>query len=554
MNLSGKTREQLISEISKLQKQLSELTQQDEIVSISSDVSKVQSLIDDLKKSKAKYSELQNNVPIGLYQSTPTGQFNYVNEWAAKVLGYDSSEDLMRMNINDLYTDPEKRKELLLTLNERNILDDVEVRVKKKDGIEIWLVFNAKAIYDDNNEVIHYDGYFYDITERKQALQDLKLAKNKAEESDKLKTAFLANMSHEIRTPMNAIVGFSELLNDPDLGEETRKEFITLINDNSKLLLNLIGDIIDVAKIEAEQIKMVRSTCQVNQILDELLGFYQKELQRTGNQNIEFKIHKEIKDEKFAIISDPLRFRQVLNNLIGNAMKFTDSGSIEFGYIFLEEKTIQFFVKDTGIGLAVDKIDLIFERFRQVYETNTREYGGAGLGLTISKRLAELLGGDITVESEFGRGSTFYLNLPYEKVEGRSVPDKLADKKVFYNWTGKIIMVVEDEISNFELVKATLEKTNVSIVYAKNGLEAIDMFEHSHHFDLILMDIRMPVMNGYEATRKIRSADPDVPIISLTAYAMAEDRQKSLDAGCDAYLSKPIMPDELLHSIGKYLK
>lgn len=673
---------------------------QDEVMSFCFNVSNINNLIDDLHQSKAKYRSLQKNVPIGLYQSTPTGQFVYVNEWAAKIMGFESPRDLMGMNLKTLYTEPEKREKLIEELNQKGILDDVEVRIKHKDGTMIWLVFNARTVYSKNNEVIHYDGYFYDITARKKALdslkksekkfkslysfvtlmsdtvpdliwakdmdrnytfvnkgmcekllmventsepigkedlfffrkqqevypddpewftfgancadtdaivmktgkphsfndygnvageflyldvykaplwndagemigtvgsavditdrikveEELKLAKTKAEESDKLKTAFLANMSHEIRTPMNAIVGFSELLNDPDLSPETRKEFIQLINDNSKVLLNLIGDIIDIAKIEAEQIKAVKSTCQVNQILDELYSYYTKELVREGNQNIEFKVHKEIKTDRFAIVSDPLRFRQILNNLINNAFKFTAKGSIEVGYTFPNNKTIQFFVKDTGIGLSEDHIDFMFERFRQVYETNTREYGGTGLGLTISKSLAELLGGDIMVDSEIGIGSTFFLNLPFEEVEELEKEEKPKDQKETYNWTGKIIMVVEDEISNFELVKATLDKTNANIVHAQNGLKAIDLFENSHHFDLILMDIRMPEMNGYDATRKIRESDGDIPIISLTAYAMSEDRQKSIDAGCNAYLSKPIMPGELLETISRFLK
>jgi PAS domain S-box-containing protein len=671
-----------------------------EIMSFCFNVSNINNLIDDLHQSKAKYRALQKNVPIGLYQSTPTGQFAYVNEWAAQILGYHSTNDLMGLNINDLYAEPEKRWQLIEDLNQKGILNDVEVRVKKKDGSIIWLVFNARTVYDINNDVKHYDGYFYDITARKKAIdllresekkykslysfvalmsdtvpdliwakdmnrkytfvnkgmcekllsakdtnepigkedmffykrqmekfpnkpdwftfgancadsdalvmktgkpqrfndygnvageflyldvykaplwndagemigivgsavdvtdrikteEELKLAKTKAEESDKLKTAFLANMSHEIRTPMNAIVGFSELLNDPDLTAETRKEFIKLINDNSKLLLNLIGDIIDVAKIEAEQIKAVRSTCRVNQIMDDLHGFFTKELQKDGNQKIEFYVTKAVEDDRFSIISDPLRFRQILNNLISNAIKFTDKGSIELGYIIPEDKkTIQFFVRDTGIGLSGEHIDIMFERFRQVYDTNTREYGGTGLGLTISKSLAELLGGDISVESEIGIGSTFYLNLPFEQVISPAEIKVQNDLHEAYNWTGKIIMVVEDEISNFELVKATLDKTKANIVYAQNGKEAVDLFENSHHFDLILMDIRMPEMNGYDATMKIRETDQEIPIISLTAYAMAEDRQKSLDAGCNDYLSKPIMPKDLLQTIGKYI-
>ncbi|MCD4789141.1 MAG: response regulator [Bacteroidales bacterium] len=382
---------------------------------------------------------------------------------------------------------------------------------------------------------------------------ELKHAKEKAEESDKLKTAFLANMSHEIRTPMNTIIGFSELLNDPDLTIENRKEFISLINENSKILLNLIEDIIDVAKIEAEQIKIIQSTCQVNQILDDFKNFYTDVLESNKQKEIEIRVKKENMDERFAIITDPLRFRQIMNNLIGNAIKFTDRGYIEFGYSIIDGNIIQFYIKDSGIGLSPEKLSLIFERFRQAEESNTKEYGGTGLGLTISKRLAEMLGGTIWVESVLHEGSTFFFNLPLKLAKnGVEMKPfvKLNDK---HEWSDKIILVAEDEISNFELVKAALQKTDVQILRAKNGIEAVSICKDNDDIDLVLMDIRMPEMSGYDATRKIKTFRSDLPVISLTAYAMADDKDKSLQAGCDDYISKPIKPRELINKISRYL-
>jgi PAS domain S-box-containing protein len=395
-------------------------------------------------------------------------------------------------------------------------------------------------------------GVAIDITEQKTAEIELKKAKNRAEESDKLKTAFLANMSHEIRTPMNAIVGFSELLNDPDLTDDIRKEFIGLINENSKVLLSLIEDIIDVAKIEAEQLKIVDSTCQINLIFNDLRNYYEKQLVKLNKTGIKIRLEKEIKDDKFSIISDPLRFRQIMNNLLGNAIKFTEKGFIEFGYKLHNENEILFFIKDSGIGLQPGKMKMIFERFRQGQESSTKEYGGTGLGLTISKRLVELLGGKIWVESVLNEGSIFFFTLPYRPVAGKKAKpfSKKSDKT---HWKNKTILVAEDEQSNFELVKATLFPTNAQVIRAYNGKEAVITCRKNDKIDLVLMDIRMPEMNGYEATRLIKEFRPKLPIISLTAYAMPDDRKKSMDAGCDDYITKPIKPMEFIDKLKEYL-
>ncbi len=409
-------------------------------------------------------------------------------------------------------------------------------------------------IKTDTEKGIAILGVAIDITERNSAEEELKRAKEKAEESDRLKTAFLANMSHEIRTPMNAIIGFSELLNDPDITPDNRREFISLIAENSKALLKLIEDIIDVAKIEARQVKIVKSTCQVNQILHEMHVTSQDQLKKQPNKKIAIKINLPVSDIKFSIESDPFRFKQVMNNLVDNAIKFTEKGYVEIGYRIQKQDTILFYVKDTGIGLAEGKISVIFERFRQAEESSTKEYRGTGLGLTIARRLAEMLGGKLWVDSKLGEGSTFYFSLPFipKKVSEKLKP--FNDQKVKIDWTGKTILVAEDETSNFELINATLRRTNVNLMRAKNGLEAVSLFKRNNYIDLILMDIRMPEMNGYEATKIIKSIKADVPVISLTAYAMAEDREKSVKAGCDEYISKPFNPSELIEKIDELIK
>ncbi|MEZ5197334.1 MAG: PAS domain S-box protein [Bacteroidales bacterium] len=508
---------------------------------------------DAVKESEFRLRQIIDTVPHMIFAKDKDSRFILANKATAEAYGLrvDQIEGKLQKDIHRNQEEFEKiKKDDLFVFETRNtkivkeqLFTDCMNNQKILNTIKIPLIPGA------GNETTIL-GVAIDVTENKNTEIALKLAKEKAEESDKLKTAYLANMSHEIRTPMNAIVGFSELLNDDDLDTGTRTEFIRLIRENSKLLLGLIEDIIDVAKIEAEQIKIINSTCQVNQILDELHKSCVKELDRFHKSGLEIRLSKANTDERFAIISDPLRFKQILNNLLSNALKFTDKGIVEFGYTIENENEIRFFVKDTGIGLPPDKLDLIFERFRQAEESSTKEYGGAGLGLTISKRLVELLGGKLWVESVYNEGSSFYFSLPIRTTQGALMPKPLVPDSDHYNWTGKTILVAEDETSNFELVKAVLLKTGVKLIWVKNGKDAVDMCKKDEGIDLVLMDIRMPELNGYEATMLIKKIRRDLPVISQTAYAMANDREKSLQAGCDDYISKPIKPNELLRKIG----
>jgi CheY-like chemotaxis protein len=353
---------------------------------------------------------------------------------------------------------------------------------------------------------------------------------------------------------MNAIVGFSELLNDQDMNSETREGFIDLINQNSRLLLRLIEDIIDIAKIESDQLRIVKSTCQISQIFDDFGISYRNYLREKGINDVDFIINKGIAGDDFSISSDPYRFKQIMNNLISNAIKFTKKGSVEIGYREHDNKNILFYIKDSGIGLPPNKVEVIFERFRQAEESSTKEYGGTGLGLTISKKLVELLGGTIWVESVVNEGSVFYFTLPNVPVARNVVVRMPKKKQEVFDWSGKKILVVEDEYSNFELVEAILFQTKVEIIHATNGKEAVDICRQKDDIDVVLMDMRMPVMNGYEATEIIKAEKKDLPIISLTAYAMAEDRQKSIMAGCDDYISKPIIPMKFIETINKFIE
>ncbi|MEA3478730.1 MAG: tetratricopeptide repeat protein [Bacteroidota bacterium] len=394
------------------------------------------------------------------------------------------------------------------------------------------------------------------MIERKSTEEKLKASKEKAEESDRLKTSFLTNMSHEIRTPMNAIIGFSNLLLKPDLSQRKKGEYVAIIRNNSASLLKIIDDIIDTARIEVGEIKIEEENSLINKIMDEILTATEEMKGKHGKKDIDLILKKGEPDDDFRVKTDPYRIRQILSNLLSNAIKFVDKGYIEFGYR-IEEDEILFYVKDTGIGIPVHKQEFIFERFRQVEESYTRKYGGTGLGLTICRNLVVMIGGKIWVESEEGKGTTFYFTIPFKQADKllTSVEEEPDQVKVpeKWNWKDKSIMVAEDVDSNFELVKELLEKTAAKIVWVKDGQEAIDTCQDNDNIDLILMDISMPKLDGLSAAVAIKKFRKNLPIIAVTAFAKAEEKEKFLNSGCDDYIAKPISEEELIEAISRYL-
>ncbi len=471
------------------------------------------------------------------------------------MFGATNKREILNKEIDELFVPGNLReaKDRLKAAFETAELAKYEYLMVRRDGSTFNSEVTGGLIKDSAGKYSTCVLIVTDITERLHFIENLEHAKAEAVESDRLKTAFLANMSHEIRTPMNSIIGFSNLLNEPELKQDKKEQFLQHILHSSNHLLNLIDDIIDISKIEAGQININLVECKINEIVKDLFFSTQATM---NNDEIELLLNLPKDSDGFAFKSDPLRLRQILSNLLGNALKFTEKGLVEVGYHIQKsdsKKTVEFYVKDTGIGIPKDKHGIIFERFRQVDDSRTRKFGGTGLGLAISQRLVDLLGGSIWVESEIGEGAVFHFTLPFENGHHEEMIQSEPFNGIKYEWKDKTILVAEDENSNFELLKASIIRTKVRIIRAMNGEEAVEYVKRNNHIDLVLMDIRMPKLNGYDATRQIKSLKPHLPVISITAYAMSEDETKSIEAGCDMYISKPIRPSNLLTLLNEFL-
>lgn len=422
-----------------------------------------------------------------------------------------------------------------------------------------WILFSDRIVKTLIHDVDHltsiqtYKGWFYVLMTGilfffllKKHLLKIRNAESKAKESDRLKSAFLQNMSHEIRTPMNGIVGFAGLLKDDDLSISQKEKYLSIITQCSDQLLNVVNDVLDLSLIETGNIEAARNSVSINKILDDYYNTYSATL----NEGISLKLVKGLSEEDSVIVTDEVKFRQIVNNLLSNAQKFTENGSIEFGYEY-KQSQIQFFVKDSGIGIDSKMHDGIFDRFRRAEIETTKTIGGAGLGLAICRGNTNLLGGKIWVDSTPGLGSSFYFTIPVNiQISDKNIPINI-DEPIANN---NCILIAEDEESNFLYISEILEESNLEIFRAINGQEAIEIYKENKKISLILMDIKMPVLDGYNATHKIREFDSDIPIIAQTAFAMSDERLKALEAGCTDYIAKPFRKNEVLSMIRKYQK
>ncbi|TRX29380.1 response regulator [Flavobacterium franklandianum] len=446
------------------------------------------------------------------------------------------------------------RKLSVINLNKKN----EQIEAQNQEYIKIN---NELSFQNDEKEkraaelVIANKELAFQNNEKEKRAAELVIAKEKAEESDRLKSAFLANMSHEIRTPMNGILGFADLLKEPNLTGKQQKEYIKIIEKSGFRMLNIINDIVDISKIEAGLTEVNLKESNINEQIEYIYTFFKPEVEQKGMQLL-FK--KSLASKEAVIKTDREKIYAILTNLVKNAIKYTDEGFIEYGYCLNTDSKpteLEFFVKDTGIGIPKHRQEAIFERFIQADITDKMAYQGAGLGLSISKAYVEILGGKIWVESEEGKGSTFYFTIPYhtESEEKNLVENLIPDLDEANNYAKnlKILIAEDDKISRMLLTKA-IKVFSKEIIEAIDGVEALEACKNNLDIDLVIMDINMPNMNGHEATKQIRQFNKNVIIIAQTAYAFDSDRKEAIDAGCNDFISKPIVKNELLMLINKY--
>ena len=421
-------------------------------------------------------------------------------------------------------------------------------RVLHSDNRIIYIEAKGVVIRDMNDQPIRMIGIDRDITKFVLHEKELVEAKNKALESDRLKTAFLMNLSHEIRTPMNGILGFLSILKEPDLKDEERVSYTALVNKSGERLLNTIHDIIEISKIEAGDINVIYRTVDIIELMQHCFNSFKMQ---ADERDLKFVISNQIKGEEFLIKSDKYKLESILMNLLKNAIKFTSHGSIELGN-YIENERLYFYVSDTGIGIPIDKTDVIFDRFVQADISHSRNYEGSGVGLSIVKAYIDALKGEIKVESKVGEGSTFTFYIPHVPIEKDS--DKMTDTPVtnIVNETRPTVLIAEDDGLNYEYLKTILRK-EFTILHAWSGEESVELCTTNPDISVILMDIRMNgKYDGLEATRKIRQVNQDIAIIAQTAYALEEDKLAAINAGCNEYVSKPYDPEQLVFLVRKY--
>jgi PAS domain S-box-containing protein len=504
------------------------------------------------------------------------GNIEYTNPKFTELTGY-TAEEVLGQNPRIVNSGTHSKKhysDLWQTITSEKTWKG-EFHNKKKNGDYYWTQSTITPIKNETEEIINFLAINEDITARKKAEheihkknqellvseeelrtsnKELILAKNKAEESDRLKTEFINNMSHEIRTPLNGILGFSSLLDQKNKSEVKRKQYINIINNCGDQLLRIIDGILEISILGTKQVKVVEKEICLNDLIFELFSIFNI---KAKEKKIPLHLKKGLSDKESNILTDKTKLNKILSNLLENAIKYTNEGFIEFGYQ-LKNKELEFYVKDTGIGIKSESQKTVFDRFSQEEKGLSRKVGGLGLGLSIAKENIELLGGKITLKSKKGQGSTFFVSIPYKQVLPVAENRKLDNgkRKTTKNPDEYNVLIVEDEETNYLYLETLLDDEidfNFKIHHAKNGQEAVEICKNNLKIDFILMDLKMPIMNGFEATTRIKEFRPDVPIVAQTAYSTKEDKEKAIDAGCNDFISKPISIDTLNKIINKYL-
>ncbi|WP_321288788.1 PAS domain-containing protein [uncultured Sunxiuqinia sp.] len=504
-----------------------------------------------LLRSEKEFRLLAESMPQIVWITLPDGMNIYFNKQWVDYTGLSLEESYGDGWNIPFHPDDQKRAwNAWNTAVKNNDNYSIECRLQRKDGEYFWWLVRGVPILDEKGDIVKWFGTCTDIQSIKDSEKELLQAKEKAEESTRLKSAFLANMSHEIRTPMNGILGFTSLLKNPKLTGKQKERFIDIIEKSGHRMLSTINDIVDISKIESGQVEVKISEINLNNQLEELYEFF---LPETKKKNLRFSIANRPTDQQASFKSDKEKINSILTNFIKNAIKYTHVGSIEFGYSINKKNNdtkLEFYVTDTGIGIPKERQEAIFNRFVQADIEDKNVYQGSGLGLAISKAYAEMLGGYIWVESVEGVGSQFYFTIPYE-TNNNEIDEKntIGSKKQPAVKSGLKVLIVDDDELVVMYLEAVLQKYKEEVIIAKTGTEAVEMCRNNSELDIVLMDIKMPGIDGYEATRRIREFNKDIFILAQTAYAQSEDREKAIEAGCDEYISKPINQTKLMEII-----
>ncbi len=536
--------------------------------------------ISDRKRAEEALVKLKKaiyNSGEAIFLTDREGIFTFVNPAFTSLYGFSSDEIVGKKTpriIKSGVSDKLVYEYFWQTLVNGNEVKG-ELINKRKDGTLLTIDGSATPIIDEEKNIIGFLGIQRDITQRKKAEQELLIAKEKAEESNRLKTAFLNNISHEIRTPFNGILGFLSIIQDFDLTGTERDEYISIINKSADRLINTINDIVEMSQIQTGQMKLTASETNIKMLTDDLSNKFKADAECQG---LEYTLNNDLPIDMACIPTDSTKLNTILSILIGNAMKFTKTGSIQIGIKLRavgrdvepaekvsEPVELEFSVKDTGIGIPIDRREAIFERFQQADFSNTRQFEGAGLGLSIAKAYVEMLGGKIWVESNpectSGEiGTTFYFTIPYnaEPEEKTDIERDVSSDNTVNQFDPevsglKILIVEDDEMSELFLRKA-IKSFSKEILHVRTGVEAVEASRNNPDIDLILMDIKIPDSNGYDAAIRIRQFNDKVVIIAQTAFALSGDREKAIAAGCNDYILKPIKKELLTELIQKYFQ
>lgn len=508
-----------------------------------------------LTRAEERYRNIVENAVAGIFQSTVGGRYVSVNPALARLYGYGSPEEMLT-TVTDIarqvYVDPHRWDQFIRLMHERGMVTGFESEVKRKDGSTIWVSENVRALREADGRIVNYEGMVEDITARKAAEEALHAAKEAAESANRAKSDFLATMSHEIRTPMNAIVGMADLLSETSLDED-QGEYVQILRDAGGTLVNLMNDMLDLSKIEAGYLDLEEVGFDLNDVVQraaELVAL------RAGEKELELVCYLK-PDVPTALVGDPNRLRKVLLNLLGNAVKFTDAGEVVLQVDrerFEQDRCIlRFSVRDTGMGIPQDRRAMIFEPFTQGDASTTRRHGGTRLGLAISKRLVEHMGGRIVVESEVGKGSTFSFSIPFA-VQSTPARDESGGPE-WRRLTGLCTLVVDDNETNRLIVRETLTAWGIPVTEAADGTEALAELARaqtrSTPYRLLILDVRMPAMSGWRVVESI-SRTPGLaglPIILLTSERRSGDASKIRALNIAKLLTKPFSRSELFDAI-----